>query len=68
MTDKQKTPVTIDGEDFVFEDMTATQQRFVEHIADLDRKIRTTQFNLDQLVVGRESFVTKLKEDLGVGT
>lgn len=36
----------------------------INHIGDLDRKIRSTQFNLDQLTVGREAFVNILTESL----
>ena len=34
----------------------------VNHIADLDRKIGSTAFNLDQLRVGRDAFVKLLTE------
>jgi hypothetical protein len=36
----------------------------INHIADLDRKIRSTQFNLDQLNVGRAAFMNMLKASL----
>ena len=36
----------------------------VNHISDLDRKIGTSQFNLDQLNVGKNAFVNLLKEAL----
>ena len=36
----------------------------VNHIADLDRKIGTTQFNLDQLNVGRAAFMQHLEASL----
>lgn len=40
-----------------YEDMTEQQQMVVNHIADLERKISSTQFNLDQLSVGKDAFV-----------
>lgn len=64
MGEKKITPVTIDGKDFVFEDMTQEQQTLVNHVADLDRKISSTQFNLDQLKVGQQAFIQLLKESL----
>ena len=64
MTEKQKTPVVIDDVTYYFEDMTQQQQLFVNHLADLDRKIGTTQFNLDQLNVGKQAFVELLKNSL----
>jgi len=36
------------------------------HCVDLDRKIGNTQFNLDQLMVGKEAFITRLKASLEV--
>jgi hypothetical protein len=64
MGEKKTTPVTIDGKEYVFEDMTQEQQTLVNHVADLDRKINSTQFNLDQLKVGQQAFIQLLKESL----
>lgn len=61
--DKQ-TPITIDDVQYVFEDMKPEQQTMVNHIADLDRKIGSTQFNLDQLQVGKQAFIDMLKKSL----
>jgi hypothetical protein len=36
----------------------------VNHVADLDRKISSAQFNLDQLAVGKDAFIKMLKEKL----
>jgi hypothetical protein len=44
--------------------MTERQQVIVNHIADLERKIKSTQFNLDQLSVGKDAFVTMIAQDL----
>lgn len=59
-----KTPITIDDVEYVFEDMKLEQQAMVNHIADLDRKIGSTQFNLDQLQVGKQAFIDMLKKSL----
>jgi hypothetical protein len=64
MGEKKTTPVTIDDKEYVFEDMTQEQQTLVNHVADLDRKITSTQFNLDQLKVGQQAFIQMLKESL----
>ena len=58
---EKKTPVVIDDVEHFFEDMTTEQQAIINHLTDLDRKISTTQFNLDQLRVGRNAFVEMLK-------
>jgi len=44
--------------------MTPQQQAMVNHCNDLDRKIKSTQFNLDQLSVGKDAFVKMLVDDL----
>ena len=44
--------------------MTSEQQVLINHVADLDRKIRSTQFNLDQLNVGRKAFMDMLTGSL----
>ena len=64
MAEKKTTPVTIDGKEYVFEDMSQEQQTLTNHVADLDRKINSTQFNLDQLKVGQQAFIQLLKESL----
>lgn len=64
MGEKKTTPITIDDVQYVLEDMKPEQQQMVNHIADLDRKIGSTQFNLDQLQVGKQAFIDMLKESL----
>ena len=60
MGDNKKTPITINDKDYNLENLTEQQHMMVNHIADLDRKIRSTQFNLDQLSVGKDAFVNML--------
>ena len=64
MGNKEKTPVNIDGVQYKFEDMTPEQQTIINHLVDLDRKIGSSQFNLDQLQVGKQAFMSMLKESL----
>jgi len=64
MGEKKTTPIVIDDVEYTFEDMTLQQQAMVNHCNDLDRKIRSTQFNLDQLSVGKDAFVKMLVDDL----
>jgi uncharacterized protein (DUF1697 family) len=63
-TEIKKTEIQIDNETFFFEDMTQEQQVLVNHLADLDRKISSSQFNLEQLSVGKNAFINLLKEAL----
>jgi len=64
MGKNEKTPIIIDDVEYQYEDMTAEQQTMVNHIADLDRKISSARFNLDQLSIGKEAFVNMLKAAL----
>ena len=64
MSEKKTTSITIDDTEYTYEDMTPEQQALVSHVADLDRKIRSTQFNLEQLQVGRNAFMGALSKSL----
>ena len=64
MGKNEKTPIDINGKPYYFEDLTDRQKMAVNHISDLDRKIGSMQFNLDQLNVGRQAFVEMLVKSL----
>jgi len=64
MGEKKTTPIVVNDVEYTFEDMTPQQQAMVNHCNDLDRKIKSTQFNLDQLSVGKDAFVKMLVADL----
>ena len=64
MENIKKNQVTIDDVEYAFEDMKPEQQQMVNHLIDLDRKIGSTQFNLDQLNVGKQAFLSMLRESL----
>ncbi len=64
MAENKKTPVVIDDIEYNFEDMTDEQKTLVNHVADLDRKIASSRFNLDQLQIGRDAFISLLKKAL----
>lgn len=64
MGKNEKTPVTINGVDYNFEDLTDNQKVMFNHILDLDRKIGSAQFNLDQLMVGKNAFLNMLEQSL----
>lgn len=61
---QKKTSIQIDETEYFFEDLTEKQQILVNHVADLDRKIGSARFNLDQLQVGRDAFMSLLKQEL----
>jgi hypothetical protein len=60
MGKNEKTPITINDKEYNIEDMTEEQVTMLNHIQDLDRKLSSARFNLDQLNVGREAFINML--------
>ena len=64
MAKEKKTPITIDGVEHNFEDLNQEQQTIINHIADLERKINGSQFNLQQLEFGKAAFIKALKESM----
>jgi len=64
MGEKQTQTITINGTEYTEDQLTDQQKVMINHIGDLDRKIRSTQFNLDQLNVGKDAFVNMLTASL----
>jgi hypothetical protein len=60
----EKTPITVNEKDYFIEDMTDEQVTCINHIKDLDRKLSSARFNVDQLSVGRDAFVNMLAASL----
>ena len=56
--------VTINDVEYKVSDLSEEQVAMVNHVADLDRKISSSKFNLDQLNVGRSAFMNLLTESL----
>ena len=64
MGKNEKTPIVINDKEYLVEDLTQEQKSMVNHVADLDRKLSSARFNVDQLSVGREAFVNMLARSL----
>ena len=64
MAEKQTRTITIDDKEYTEDQLTDHQKVIINHIGDLDRKINSTQFNLDQLQVGRKAFMDMLAASL----
>jgi hypothetical protein len=64
MTEKKPNVITINDKEYTEEELTNDQKVMINHITDLDRKIGSTQFNLDQLQVGRKAFMSLLEASL----
>ena len=64
MAKDEKKTITVNDVEYNLDDFTAEQSVLLNHIQDLDRKLSNAQFNLDQLMVGREAFVQRLAMSL----
>ncbi len=64
MGKNEQTPITVNDKEYILEDMTDQQRAMVNHINDLDRKLASARFNVDQLAVGRDAFVSMLSQSL----
>ena len=61
MSKKQKEQtISINEVEHKVSDLTEQQVVIVNHVQDLDRKLSSAQFNLDQLNVGRNAFMNML--------
>ena len=56
--------ITVNDVEHNIEDLTEQQMTMVNHVADLDKKLGSLRFNMDQLAVGREAFVNMLAKSL----
>ena len=64
MAEKQTKSITINDKEYTEDQLTDQQKVMINHITDLDRKISSTQFNLDQLQVGKSAFIELLNKSL----
>ncbi len=60
----KKTPIVINNKEYFAEDLTDQQKSMLNHVQDLDRKLKSAKFNVDQLNVGREAFISMLSKSL----
>ena len=62
---KEDKPVlNLDGNEYVIEDMTDEEKQMINHINDMQNKINTNAFMREQLEVGKEAFIVRLRESL----
>ncbi len=64
MAEKKTNTITINGTDYTEDDLNDAQKIMVNHVADLDRKIGSANFNIDQLKMGRMAFMNALTSSL----
>tara|TARA_R100001591_G_scaffold109116_1_gene118936 strand:+ start:797 stop:1030 length:234 start_codon:yes stop_codon:yes gene_type:complete len=61
---KKEAVLKIDEKEYLIDDLTEEQKVMVDHVADLERKINSSTFNLQQLNFGKQAFVDALKTSL----
>ena len=63
-TEDKKVIITIDEVDYTEDQLSDQQKVIINHINSLQQKIGSSEFNLDQLKVGKEAFVNMLTTSL----
>tara|TARA_R100001369_G_scaffold3061_1_gene9930 strand:+ start:239 stop:442 length:204 start_codon:yes stop_codon:yes gene_type:complete len=65
MSKKQKeNSILINDKEYKESEFSVEQVAIINHVSDLDRKIASSKFNLEQLQFGREAFMTSLTASL----
>ena len=68
MSKKQKEnsneTISINDVEHKIADLSPEQIAMINHVQDLDRKITSSQFNLEQLQFGKEAFMNRLSQTL----
>ena len=65
--EKEQT-IVIDETEYKVSDLSTEQVAMVNHVSDLDRKIQSANFNLEQLQFGRNAFMSSLTVSLDTKT
>jgi hypothetical protein len=64
MAKNENKTITVNEIEYNLDDLTDEQKVLLNHVQDLERKLNNAQFNLDQLMVGREAFIARLAASL----
>ncbi len=62
MAKDEKKTITVNDQTHNVDDLNEQQVAMVNHLQDLDRKLSSARFNVDQLTVGREAFIRLLED------
>lgn len=60
----KKAIITINDVNYTEDQLTDAQKMMINHINSLQQKINSAQFNLDQLAVGKDAFISMLTKSL----
>jgi len=66
MAEKKTNTISINDVEYTEDQLTDQQKVMINHVTDLDRKIKSTQFNLDQLNVGKSAFMNLVTASLEI--
>jgi hypothetical protein len=62
--EKETTTININNKDYILEDMTEELRVLIQHIGDLDTKIVSSRFALQQVEFSRSAFMDALVSGL----
>ena len=63
---KEEPMVNIEGTEHKMSDLTEEQLVLVNHVADLENKMRSARFNVEQLEGGHAHFMEQLNDSLDI--
>ena len=64
MPEEEKKTITVNDKTYSVEDLSEQELVMVNHVADLDQKLMSSRFSVDQLQVCRDTFVGMLTNSL----
>ena len=68
MVKKEKNPqekiITLFNKDYKESELSEEQKVMINHVADLDRKVQSSEWNLQQLRFGKQAFLDALKASI----
>lgn len=64
MAQNEKATITVNDVEYSVDDMNEEQRLLLAHVTDLDRKLSSARFNVDQMEIGRQAFVDRLAVSL----
>tara|TARA_B110000977_G_C10739800_1_gene362565 strand:+ start:118 stop:339 length:222 start_codon:yes stop_codon:yes gene_type:complete len=62
--EEEKKTITVNDKTYSVEDLSEQELVMVNHVADLDQKLMSSRFSVDQLQVCRDTFVNMLTSSL----
>jgi hypothetical protein len=62
--EKEQPMLNFDGNEYVIEEMSDESKQILNHINDMQNKLNTNAFMKEQLEVGKEAFISMLRESL----